>query len=118
MLAMLQRHRVTRMSFNVLLLVSATLLIVHGLAGHAHGDLLAPVPVAEHAPGDDHHDTAGGSCDIARVSTDRAIVAIVAPALAAVAVVVRPTGFQGQALDEYQPPPRLPLFLLHAALLI
>jgi hypothetical protein len=109
------------MSVNVLLLVSATLLIVHGLTGHAHGDLLVPVPVAEHAPGDDHHDTAGGSCDIARVSTDRAIraiVAIVAPALAAVAVVVRPTGFQGQALDEYQPPPRLPLFLLHAALLI
>jgi hypothetical protein len=104
------------MAAPLLLVVCISLLVVHGLAGHAHADLLASVPVAEHVPGDDHHDATGGSCELARTADVH--VAISAPASPSIALLVAPTTVPGSAVDEDQPASRPPLFLLHAALLI
>jgi hypothetical protein len=104
------------MAARSLLLVCISLLVVHGLAGHAHADLLASVPVAEHVPGDDHHDATGGSCEVAR--TPDVDVAISAPVLPRIALLVAPSTVPGPVFDADQPASRPPLFLLHAALLI
>jgi hypothetical protein len=104
------------MAAPLLLVVCISLLVVHGLAGHAHADLLASVPVTEHVPGDAHHDATGGSCELAR--TPDVDVALSAPAVPPIALMVAPRTVPGSAFDEDQPGSHPPLFLLHAALLI
>lgn len=118
MRAMRHRCQLLQIAAPALLVVCITLVVVHGLAGHAHADLLATVPVAEHVPGDDHHDATGGSCEIARTPTAGVDVAISAPVLPRIALLVAPRTVPGSAFDEKQPDSRPPLFLLHATLLI
>lgn len=107
-----------RMTIGCLWLVCVTLLALHGLTDHAHADLLASLPVAEHVPGDDHHHAAGGSCEMAR--TPSADVDGAASPLAPpfVGLVVAPAPLASGILDAREPLLRPPLFLLHAALLI
>jgi hypothetical protein len=113
---MRHRRQLLHIAAPSLLVVCITLLVVHGIAGHAHSDLLASVPVAEHVPGDDHHDATGGSCELAR--TPDVDVATSQPALPSIALLVAPKTVSGAAFDEDQPAARPPLFLLHATLLI
>ena len=116
--AMLQRPPVLRMSVNSLLLVCVALLLVHALAGHTHADLLAPVSMADHVPGDEHHNAAGGSCEVVRAPASGADMVIATSAMAVGAVLMAPTAFPDLAIADCRTPRSLPLFLLHAALLI
>lgn len=111
-------RQLPRLATPSLLVVCVTLLITHGLAGHAHADLLSSIPVAEHVPGDDHHEATGGSCEIARTPSADVDLASSAPVLPCMALLVAPRTVTAFAFDEDQPAGRPPLFLLHAALLI
>ncbi|MGH2393239.1 MAG: hypothetical protein ACRDGH_07055 [Candidatus Limnocylindria bacterium] len=106
-----------RIAVRSLLVVCITLLVVHGLTGHAHVDLLASVPVAEHVPGDDHHEATGGSCEIARTPSQTVAVAI-STAVRCMALLGPPSTATAYAFEEDPPATRPPLFLLHASLLI
>lgn len=116
MRAMHPLHLVVRI--RCLLLVCVTLLILHGLTGHAHADLLVSVPVTDHVPGDDHHHAAGGSCEMARTPTADVDGAVEAPVRQGAAVVIAPRALASAVLGAGETSYRPPLFLLHAALLI
>lgn len=115
----MQRGRpLLRIATPLLLVVCITLLVVHGLTGHAHVDVLAAVPVTDHVPGDDHHEVAGGSCEIARTPASSTHVPLLASVLPPVAFLEAPSRTAAGSVDEAKPAVRPPRFLLHAALLI
>jgi hypothetical protein len=87
----------------------------HVAVGHAHADLLAAIPLQDHVPGDDHHESAGGSCDGVKASAHSA------PAPTATSLVsscVTASERQAVSVETGSPVDRPPLFLLHASLLI
>jgi hypothetical protein len=101
----------------VVVVVACLLALVgHIMAGHVHADAISAEPLAHHEPGDEHHD-ASASCDAVRAAPPSSTeVVAVNPILAALAPSVvpvpRPADLEPPAL------PAVPLFQLHAALLI
>ena len=98
-----------------LLLACVMLLAAHVAGGHAHADVLAAIQLHDHVPGDDHHESAGGSCDGVKASADSAP----APSVAGF-VLSRVMSPECDAVpgETGSVPDRPPLFLLHASLLI
>jgi hypothetical protein len=99
----------------LLLLACVGLVMSHIVLGHAHADLLAAAPVQDHAPGDDHHESVGGSCDALKAPVDGAPAPTAASSLGqADTYSLRHAALLStdSTLDR---PPR---FLLHASLLI
>jgi hypothetical protein len=89
------------------------LLAAHVASGHGHADLLAALPLHDHVPGDDHHESAGGSCDGVKGTTATAptptMASFIGPGVMSV---------PRQEVGIDVAPDRPPLFLLHASLLI
>ena len=109
--------RLRRIAMGVLTLVCATFLVVHGLLDHAHADAATDVPVHEHLPGDGHHDEAGGSCDIARVPGPTFDIVPTTAAVPVGLVIIQAVLSDARGAETL-PRAQIPLFLLHAALLI
>jgi hypothetical protein len=98
-----------------LLLVCVMLLAAHVAGGHAHADVLAAIPVQDHVPGDDHHESAGGSCDGMKASADSAPAPTVAGFVSSRVMSPECDAAPGETGSVPDGPP---LFLLHASLLI
>jgi hypothetical protein len=97
------------------LLACVMLLVAHVASGHGHADLLATIPLQDHVPGDDHHESAGGSCD--GVKGPPATTPTPTPTTASF---IGPgvMSVERRAVGIDWAPDRPPLFLLHASLLI
>jgi hypothetical protein len=100
--------------YRSLVVGCVAVLALHGLAGHAHADSLAPVPLTSHVAGDAHHEGAG-ACEGAQGAAWMGAVEALPGAPSTPAVTA---GSRSVSLDQPHEIPRPPRFLLHAALLI